>query len=295
MPLRSMTGFARSDGVTGDCAWHWEVRTVNGRGLDIRLRLPPGLEALEPMAREACARKLVRGSCSLSLSIRREGSGAVIRINEKALADVAVALRRASELVEAAPARLDGILALRGVLDVVEPDEDESAAEARLAALRQGLETALDRVIEERTREGSRLATVLSAQVAEIAAITADAERSPARTPEAIRARLAEQVARLMGSEPRLDEARLHQEAMLLATKADIAEEIERLKSHVAAAREHLSAAEPVGRKLDFLAQELNREANTLCSKANVPELTRLGLALKAVIDQLREQVQNIE
>ncbi len=295
MPLRSMTGFARSDGIRGDAAWHWEVRTVNGRGLDIRLRLPPGLELLESPAREACARKLARGSVSATLNLEREGSVGTLRLNERALADVAAALQRAAAICPAAPPSLDGILALRGVMELVEPEESERETEARLDAMRDGLEVALDRVIIERGREGARLRPVLESQVDEIAAIVAEAERSPARTVEAIRARLAEQVARLLDAQPKLDEARLHQEAVLLATRADIAEELQRLRSHIVAAREHLAADTPVGRKLDFLSQELNREANTLCSKSNDTEITRMGLRLKAVIDQLREQVQNIE
>lgn len=290
-----MTGFASADGRGAGLAWHWEVKTVNGRGLDVRLRLPPGFDSLEQPVREACQKRLTRGSVTVSLNIEEEGTATEIRLNETVLLQVAAAMERASALCKAAPATLDGILNIRGVLEQKEARLDEAAVESRNGLLLASLDTALDGVLAARQREGRRIADTLEAQVTEIAALTAEAERSPHRSPERIAERLKEQVERLVQNVPPLDPDRLHQEAVLIATRADIAEELQRLISHVAAARELIGETAPAGRKLDFLAQEFNREANTLCSKANDAELTRIGLKLKAVIDQMREQVQNIE
>ncbi len=289
-----MTGFARTEGALAPARWHWEVRSVNGRGLDLRFRLPPGLDALEPRLREAAQKRLSRGNISATLSLSREAGGAVIRLNEAALMQVVAAADRAHELTRAARPSLEALLAVRGVLEVAETTElahDEALAKA----LASSFERALEALIEARATEGGRLACVLADQLGQIEQLTSTAAASPARSVEAIRQRLADQVARLLEAASALDPARLHQEAALIATKADIEEEVQRLGSHVAAARELLASPEPVGRKLEFLAQEFNREANTLCSKANAPDITRAGLALKAVIDQLREQVQNIE
>lgn len=295
MSLKSMTGFARTDGGREHDAWHWEVRSVNGRSLEVRVRVPPGLESLEMPVRELCARRLGRGNCSITLTWARTASGAHLRLNEQALADVAKAIGVAQRLCQAAPPTLDGILAIRGVLELVEADESEEEAEARSRLMLADLDRALDSLIATRQREGERLGQVLGGHIDEAERLAWTLESAPQRTPEHVLARLTEAVARLRQASPELDPERLHQEAMLIATRIDIAEEIARLKSHVMEARALLRAKEPVGRKLDFLAQELNREANTICSKANDATLTRIGLELKAVIDQLREQVQNIE
>lgn len=293
MTLKSMTGFARTDGALGLVRWHWEVRSVNGRGLDFRFRLPPGLDQLEPRLREAVQRKIARGSVNATLTLQREASTAAIRLNEPALHQVVAAADRAAEITRLQRPSLETLLAVRGVLEVAEAED--AAGEEQMKALLASFEGALDALVAARRLEGARLADILSAQVREIERLMAEAAASPARTVDAIARRLCEQVNRLLEAAPALDPVRLHQEAALLATRADIEEEIKRLGAHVAAARELISATEPAGRKLEFLAQEFNREANTLCSKANDPEITRHGLALKAVIDQLREQVQNIE
>ncbi|MEZ5849250.1 MAG: YicC/YloC family endoribonuclease [Hyphomicrobiaceae bacterium] len=295
MTLKSMTGFARSDGTGDGARWHWEVRSVNGRGLDIRLRVPSGYDGIEPKVRDAVAKRVTRGNVSLTLTLQREVEGAELKVNEAALASVLAAIAR----VEAAGAferpRPEGILALRGVLDVAEASETEADIAARSSAMLADLDKALDALVAARREEGARLAGLLADQVARVEALVAAVEANPARKEEAIRARLAEQVRRLLDAASNLDEGRLHQEAALLATRSDIAEELARLTAHVAAARSLFASGEPVGRKLDFLAQEFNREANTLCSKAVDVEITRSGLELKAVIDQFREQVQNIE
>jgi uncharacterized protein (TIGR00255 family) len=290
-----MTGFSRAEGARGGVSWHWEVRSVNGRGLDVRLRLPPGSEPLEPKAREAAARYVSRGSVTLSLNSDRRNGTQEIRINEVGLAQVMKAAARIRELTDSTPPRVDGLLAVKGVLDVIEQADTPEEAEARAEAMLQTLDEALRALVEARAAEGARIEGALRAHLDEIERLVAQVAASPARSPEAIEARLKEQVARLLETSNSFDPVRLHQEAVLIATRADVEEELQRLGSHISAARELLGESGAVGRKFDFLAQEFNREANTLCSKANDTQITRAGLALKTVIDQLREQVQNIE
>ncbi len=295
MALKSMTGFARRDGARGGMRWHWEVRSVNGRGLDLRLRLAPGTEGLEHRVREATQKRVVRGNVSVTLTVQRDAGAAEIRVNDDALDQVLAAVARVRAKGQFDNPRPEGVLALRGVMELVEPIESEAEADARLAAMLADYEAALVGLTDNRAREGARLEAVLSEQVTQIESLVSRVAASPARSTDAIRRRLAEQVRRLTDAVPSLDPERLHQEAVLLATRADVEEELARLRAHIAAARELLAAKEPTGRKLDFLTQEFNREANTLCSKSNDVEITRLGLDLKAVIDQMREQVQNIE
>jgi uncharacterized protein (TIGR00255 family) len=295
MTLKSMTGFARRDGQHQAQRWHWEVRSVNGRGLDVRLRLPPGSEGLEPGLRAEIAKRFTRGNISITLTTQRDASTSSIRLNEAALATALAALERIRASGDFERPRPEGILALKGVLEPLEADADATEDEACQRRMLSDYAAALDALSDARATEGERLATLLRDQLAAIAAIVARIAAAPTRAPEAIRRRLADALARILEAGPGLDPARLHQEAALLATKADVAEELDRLTAHIAAARDLLAAREPVGRKLDFLAQEFNREANTLCSKANDVEITRMGLELKAVIDQMREQVQNIE
>ncbi len=275
--------------------WQWEVKTVNGRALEMRLRLPPGHEALDADVRRLCQGRITRGSAQIGLSLTREGGSTEIRVNEAALEQVTQAIARIRMATGAGPPSAEGIAQIRGVLEIIEPEDSEAAQLARRQAMLDSFAGALERLVEARAAEGARLATTLTAQVKAMEVLVAEAEATPSRHPERIAARLREQIDRLLQNTSGFDPVRLHQEAVLLATKADIAEELQRLRSHVAAARELMAAGEPVGRKLDFLAQEFNREANTLCSKANDTDLTRIGLSLKAVIDQWREQVQNVE
>ncbi len=295
MPLCSMTGFARVDGAGEGYRWTWEVRSVNGKGLDIRLRLPAGFDHIEPPARERIAAGLSRGNVQAGLSAQHEAGATRVRINEDVLAEVIAALELVRSKVDAAPPALDGILAIRGVLETVESDPDEAARAALAGHMIADLDRAVADLVTMRVREGAAIATVLGTRLDEMERLTRAAEASPARTPEAIRARLAEQVAALIDAAPALDPGRLHQEAVLLATRADIREEIDRLYAHIAAARELIAGDAAVGRRLDFLAQEFNREVNTLCSKSNDRALTAIGLDMKTVVDQLREQVQNVE
>ncbi len=294
--LKSMTGFASVEGSTPAHAWTWEIRSVNGRSLDVRFRLPPGLEGLEPKVREAVARHLVRGSFSATLTLRQAQAQTILKLNESVLEDLLGAIAVVRARVGGPMPSAESLIGHRGLIDTVDIADTEGALAARNAAILQSFDHGLQGLVGNRAAEGRRLATVLVDQLAAVERIVRTVTASPARKPEAIAVRLGEQVRRLLeASGNALDPARLHQEAALLATRADVEEELQRLKSHIAAAHDLLVAAEPVGRKFDFLTQEFNREANTLCSKANAPEITRAGLDLKAVIDQMREQVQNIE
>ena len=295
MSLASMTGFARAHGTAGTYAWAWEIKSVNGKGLDLRLRLPPGWDSIETAARASVARALARGNVGAALEVKREGAAPTVRVNAPVLEAVLAAIRDVSKRVEAEPPSLDGILSLKGVIEVADAEEDEAERARAEAAVGTGFYQALARLVVERRREGDALGRVLSQRVDEIARLTGAAERNPARRPDAIRARLAEQIKALLATGEKLDPDRLHQEAMLLAAKADVREELDRLAAHVAAARALLSEDGAVGRRLDFLAQEFNREANTLCAKAGDVSLTAIGLELKAAVDQFREQVQNLE
>ncbi|MBA2127756.1 YicC family protein [Hyphomicrobium methylovorum] len=296
MTISSMTGFARADGSGEGVAWTWEARSVNGRGLDVRLRLPPGFEPIEIAAREAVSKRLTRGNISVTLTIEKQQANGAFRLNEAVLADVIKAAERVTELSGATRPDAAQLLMIKGVLETSDQTvEDAGARQRREASLLQSLETALDKLAEARRGEGARLQTVITDQIAQIDQLAASVRVSPSRTPEAIMGRLRDAIARLVDTTATLDQERLHQEAVLIATRADVEEELQRLAAHVAAAREILQERGSVGRKLDFLAQEFNREANTLCSKANAVDVTRLGLQLKTVIDQFREQVQNVE
>jgi uncharacterized protein (TIGR00255 family) len=290
-----MTGFARSHGVSGAYAWAWELKSVNAKGLDLRLRLPPGWDAVDAPVRARAAEILARGTVYANLAVSREGLAPVVRINEPVLDAVLATIAALGERVAAAPPSLDGILALKGVVEVVEQAESEAERRTAEAGAVAGFTQALAGLAEMRQSEGRALTRVLAQRLDEIAALTARAEAAPARRPEAIKARLAEQVATLLGASDRFDADRLHQEAILMAAKADIREELDRLVAHVAQARKLMAQEAAVGRRLDFLAQELNRESNTLCAKSNDVELTNIGLELKSVVEQFREQVQNLE
>jgi len=295
MALSSMTGFARSHGIAGTYAWAWEIKSVNAKGLDLRLRLPPGWDAVEAPARKRASEALSRGTVYANLTVERKGVVPTVKINEPVLDAVLSAIKSLDGRVDAAAPRLDGILALRGVIEVADEDEREEDRRAAEAAIGAGFGEALAALVAMRREEGAALNRILSARLDDIAALTRRADAAPGRKPEAIKARLAEQVAALLDQSDRFDADRLHQEALLIASKADIREELDRLDAHVAQAQKLIAAGGPAGRKLDFLSQELNRESNTLCSKSNDIELTNIGLELKSVVEQFREQVQNLE
>jgi uncharacterized protein (TIGR00255 family) len=295
MMTSSMTGFARAAGSLGPIAWSWEVRSVNGRGLDIRSRLPPGLDALEPRVRAAVSKRLGRGSISLSLNLQRGPGSTEVRVNAVALEQVIAALEGIRARLGAPAPRAEALLGVKGVVEIVERTDDEAEARVLSETLLASLSEALDGLVRARSAEGGRLAGIIAGQLDAIARLVGEIEAAPARSPAAIRERLQEQVARILETGAALDEVRLHQEVALLATRADVTEELQRMLAHIAAARELLTSQQPAGRQLEFLAQEFNREANTLCAKAGDADTTRAGLALKVVVDQMREQVQNIE
>lgn len=295
MTLQSMTGFARSQRSQGAWRLSWEIKSVNSKGLDLRLRTPAGFDALEQEARNRIARKLTRGACYATLTAQRESAAPEIRINEPALSQLREAIAKLPAGGAIQPASLDGLLAIKGIVEIVESaDSDEAMALVHAAAL-EALDDALDGIVAMRAAEGRALHDVLSIRLDAIARLTEAADACPGRKPEAVRARLEQSVAALAQTAAGLDPVRLHQEAILLAAKADVREELDRLAVHVAAARELIASGKPVGRRLDFLAQELGRESNTLCAKSNDPELTRLGMELRVEVEQLREQVQNVE
>jgi uncharacterized protein (TIGR00255 family) len=295
MALSSMTGFARGHGVSGPYAWAWEIKSVNAKGLDVRLRLPPGWDAVEAPVRARGAQVLSRGTVYGNLSVVRQDVEPVVRVNEPVLSAVLATIESLGSRLKAEPPRLDGILSLKGVIEVIEADESEDERRAAEQAVIAGFDQTLSELAAMRRREGGTLAQVLLARLGEIAALTARAEATPGRRPETVKARLAEQVATLLSTSERFDPDRLHQEAILIASKADIREELDRLASHVAQAERLIKDGGSIGRRLDFLSQELNREANTLCAKSNDVELTNIGLELKTVVEQFREQVQNLE
>lgn len=294
MSIRSMTGFARAQGSEAGYAWTIEAKSVNGRGLDVRFRLPQGFDALEPDMRARALKTLARGNVNVALTVRRDVAGGSLRINEALFIEIAEAAERLAWGAKLPSMTAGDILRVPGVVETGD-SADEGPSEAVQAAVLATFDAVLVGLTASRGGEGKALAGIVSSQVDGIEATVAIAEAADSRRPEAVRARLKAQIEMLLGTADKFDPDRLHQEAMLIAARIDVKEEIDRLRAHVAAARALLASREPVGRKLDFLAQEFVREANTLCSKANDISLTRAGLDLKTWVEQFREQVQNIE
>jgi uncharacterized protein (TIGR00255 family) len=295
MALSSMTGFARSHGTSGPYAFEWELKSVNAKGFDLRMRLPPGWDEIEAPARKRAAEVLSRGTVYANLNLKRAGALSTVRVNEEVLAGIVKIAGVLAGRIDAVAPSIDGLLAIKGVIEVVEPEGNEEEDKAAKLAVAMAFDEALTALIEMRKREGETLGQILSQRMNEIENLAKQAEAAPGRKPEAIKARLAEQIAALLESSDRFDSDRLNQEALLIAAKADIREELDRIASHVSQAREMIGRGGAVGRRLDFLAQEFNREVNTCCSKSNDLELTNTGLAMKNVVEQFREQVQNLE
>ncbi|WP_425902598.1 YicC/YloC family endoribonuclease [Agrobacterium radiobacter] len=295
MTLQSMTGFARSEGTSGRYRWAWELRSVNGKGLDVRLRLPTGLEALETALREIAGEHLSRGNIQAGLTLAIAENRLEAVINRDALAAVLALKKELGDVVEDKPLSFDTLLTLRGLVDFREAEDDAEAQATRNSDVLAGFAVAVEKLKDMREREGASLFAILSGHINRIKQLVDIIENDPSRQPEQIAARLAQQISLIGDGLHGLDRDRLHAEAALIATKADLREEIDRLHAHVQASRELLTNGGPVGRKLDFLAQEFNRESNTICSKSNASAVTAAGIELKVVIDQFREQVQNLE
>jgi uncharacterized protein (TIGR00255 family) len=294
MTIGSMTGFAESAGSHEGLRWRWEAKSVNGRSLELRLRTPPGFDSLEQPGRMLAAERFRRGNFQISLTVEMDSATRGLTVDPVALASAVKLAREVAAETGLAPARIDGLLALKGVIVQEDTIIDPVARGHRDAAILKSLATAFDALVKARLNEGAKLAQLLSAQVDEIARLVNEADGLAAAQPEALRQKLTAQIQELTGNVQVAPE-RLAQEVALLATRADVREELDRLKAHIQDARALLRSHEAVGRKLDFLAQEFNREANTLCSKSADIALTRVGLALKAMIDQFREQAQNVE
>jgi uncharacterized protein (TIGR00255 family) len=296
MTISGMTGFARAEGEHQGQRWIWELKSVNGRGLDLKLRTPQGFDALEPQARTAAAAKFKRGSLQANLSLAREASAAASVKIDFALVDRLIAAGEnlvAQGKIE--KPRWDGLLSIRGVLQSEETAEASEEGRAALeSALMAGFAQALETLAEARQSEGRSLASVFSEAADRLEALIAAARLSAAAAPAAALERIRQKLEAL-APEVKLDPARLAQEAAIAATKADVAEELERLSVHTIELRSLITKPEPAGRRLDFLSQELTREANTLCSKSADLELTRIGLDLKTVVDQIKEQAANVE
>jgi len=293
LKLSSMTGFGRAEGALGAWSWAVEARSVNGRNLDVRFRGPPGFDGLERVAREAAQARFQRGQASVSVTARRSETAGAVRINREVLERY---LALADELTgkgHALTPSADGLMGLRGVLETGEAEETPEARAEIEAAMARSIAEAMDGLKVSRLAEGDKLGAVLAGLVDQVEALGAEAETEAAGQGPAIRDRFARRIAELLGDAAPVD--RIVQEAAVMATKADVREELDRLASHVAAARALMAEDAAAGRRLDFLTQEFMREANTLCSKSATTGLTRVGLALKAAIDQLREQVQNVE
>ena len=287
-----MTAFGRASGGDAQLAWAWEVRSVNGRSLEVRVRLPAGLDSLEPGARAAVGGRFKRGNVTCSLTVDKQPGTDSYTINQALLENVLSLQQQLGSQVSQDPPRVEALLALRGMVEVSEGSAFDAAREA---AILMTLGEALDGVVASREEEGARLGSVLAGQLQRMAELTADAQAAAVAQIPFLKERLRTKVSGLLESDASLPEERLVQELAVLATKADVTEELDRLAAHVDAALALAQGGGAVGRRLDFLCQELNREANTLCSKSADVALTRVGLELKAVIEQLREQAQNVE
>lgn len=295
MSLKSMTGFASSSASHGGYSWSFEVKSVNAKGLDIRSRVPSFLDGLDIEIKKHVSNALQRGTIFVNLNIERDGADNDFTINTKLLDSLIETASSYADRPGIASASIDGLLNIKGVIDFSSKDIDEATKKQLLDALINNLQVAVSQLIEARSSEGARMQEILSKNMDEMLELVTSAEKSAAVRIDAVRERFQANVERLLQDDASISKDRLEQEIAMLAVKADITEEIDRLKSHITEAREIMESSDAVGRRLDFLSQEFNREANTLCSKSNDKDLTRIGLAMKILIDQFREQIQNIE
>ncbi len=294
MALSGMTGFARIDGAHGAWRWTLEARSVNGRSLEARFRGPQGFDALERIARDAAQARFQRGQIQISLTAKQDTPGKAISINQALLDQYLDLCTNWIASGQADKPRADGLLALRGVLDQADEQDDPDQRAAVEAAMARDLSAVLDALKAARQAEGQGLLPVLTQHMDAIAARIEAAEAEATAQTDAIRERFTRRLNELLPETPDLSE-RILQEASVLAVKADVREELDRLHHHVASARSLMAESASQGRRLDFLAQEFMREANTLCSKSATTALTQIGLDLKALVEQWREQIQNVE
>lgn len=294
MAVCSMTGYASSDGICSNVAWMWELRAVNGKGLDIRMRIPSGFEGLEQKMRSKCAEVLTRGNLQVSLTTKEQGAATELVVNQTAL-DSVLKISMELEARGFPKPNTDGLLSIRGVLEERHIERSEVEQTDLLQAIENGFLTALHGLVSARETEGKALSNVLGGQISQISQLVQKVIKDPSRSQQAIKERLQQQVRNIVDSNSNFDEERLYVEAAILATKADLQEEIDRLLAHIESANTLLNDGGPIGRRLDFLAQEFNRECNTICSKSNAAAVTAIGLELKVLVDQFREQIQNVE
>jgi uncharacterized protein (TIGR00255 family) len=294
MTIASMTGFARLTGASSLGPFAWEIKAVNAKGLDVRLRIASLFDSIEAESRARIARRVTRGTINVTLTAQRGSAIPEVRINQDLLQKLASAIATVDLHGSIAPATLDGLLSVRGVVEVIDAEDTEEQRRTACVHVLSSLDDALDQLVAMRAREGRALGAILSTKLSRIQNLVAAADACPARRPDVIAARLSHTIA-LLARQANFDQNRLYQEALLLAAKADVREELDRLVTHAAAALELLAEGGAIGRKLDFLAQEFGREAATLCAKSNDASLTNIGLELRAEIEQFREQIQNIE
>jgi len=295
--INSMTGFASGTAAHSPFSWTWELRSVNAKGLDLRLRVPDWVEGLETALRGVLGKRLGRGSVSLSLKLTREEGAGALSLNEGVLSSVLEGMRQIEETamqagVSLTPASAADVLAIRGVMETRTTQDDTVALRAQLLA---DFDSVVEQFLEMRAAEGRALDEILTRQIDQIDALTGQASAVIETRSDDMERSLRAALDKVLQNYADTDEQRVAQELAVIAVKSDVTEELDRLTAHVAAARELMAQDGPVGRKLDFLMQEFNREANTLCSKSQHTDLTRVGLELKTVIDQMREQVQNVE
>ncbi|MAU41951.1 MAG: YicC family protein [Kordiimonas sp.] len=295
MKISSMTGFARTEGTWKDTQWVWEIRSVNGRGLDMRMRLGNGFDKMDPDIRAAIKRQISRGSLTINLNVQQNRQQNNLTINRALFAEILDTARELAQAHDIAPPDMNALLNVRGIIDVLDPEEDAEEHEQKQEQVKSGLLDAIEALVHSRMLEGEKLRSIMVEILQNISEQVEQAERIATTQPQIIKAKLTERLQELLGENSALEPERIAQEVTLLAAKADVREEIDRLRLHVKAAYEIIEEGGAIGRKLDFLVQEFNRETNTLCSKSSDSTLTNIGLSLKTLIEQLREQAQNIE
>ncbi|MEX0298714.1 MAG: YicC/YloC family endoribonuclease [Kordiimonas sp.] len=295
MTLQSMTGFARGAGSAHGHSWNWEIKSVNNKGLDVRTKYPSFLDGFDLVIKKTVSKALARGSVFISLTVESEDDDSQFIVHEERLKSLIEVASKYADAPGVSAAKLDGLLAIKGVVELTSAEMDKETRKGLETALLVSLKQVVSDLVASRTDEGARMQEVLDGQLQLISALATEARELTGDRLKAMHDRFAQQLKKLENTSGPVSDDKLAQEIAVIAVKADIQEELDRLDSHILEAKKFLSSEEAVGRRLDFLCQEFNREANTLCSKSGDTSLTKVGLELKAVIDQFREQIQNIE